>query len=73
MSMRFPNSNRPTQIIAILRNDGERYVFLFDEHPASSEKLLQLAGQYAADPSLSFTWLNACQVAWKLRELSKQA
>lgn len=55
------------RVICIVR-DGERYVFVFTD----ADDLLELsraAGRQAADPELSFTWLDATTVITRARAM----
>ncbi len=47
----------------------ERYVFMFSDE--NRRALLQVAGRYAADPLLSFTWHDAAVLSQHLREQSE--
>ncbi len=59
---------REINVLALVK-DGERYVFLYDEH--SVAKLLQTLGRYAADPDLSFSWYDAAVLSQKVRRLQR--
>lgn len=55
------------RVICIVR-DGERYVFVFTD----ADDLLELCsavGRQAADPELSFTWLDATIVVQRARAM----
>lgn len=60
-------------VVAFLKPDGHRYVFLADTDPQSIIAAIRTAGLYASDPDLSFTWQDACFVAWKLKQLAAEA
>ncbi len=63
---------REMNVLAISHgNSGERYVFLWDDDGESLEMLLNIFGQYAADPSLGFSWRDATLLAQKVREKSE--
>jgi len=61
--------DRNVNVIALVK-DGERYVFLYDEH--SIPQLLQTLGRYAADPELNFTWYDAAVLSQKVRRLQTE-
>lgn len=54
-------------VVAIAR-DGERYIFVFCDETDVAE-LHRTVGRYAADPDLSFTWLDASVVVQRARTL----
>lgn len=53
-------------VLAIEKQSGERYVFLWDH--GSREKLLQQFGKFAADTELSFSWYDAAVLSQKVRK-----
>ena len=53
-------------ILARIRPDGERYIFIFDDENRRS--IRQRLGQMAADPALSFTWVDAAMVSSRMRK-----
>ncbi len=53
-------------VLALVK-DGERYVFLYDEH--SLPQLLQTLGRFAADPELNFSWYDAAVLSQRVRKL----
>ena len=57
----------PVNILAIVRDDGERYVFLFDD--ANRQATLRKLGEYASNPELSFTWYDAAILSRKMRKM----
>jgi hypothetical protein len=59
---------RQVNVLALLK-DGERFVFLYDDH--SLPQLLQTLGRYAADPELSFSWYDAAVLSQKVRRLQQ--
>jgi len=61
---------RGVNVLALVK-DSERYVFLYDDK--SPNDLLQILGQYAADPELSFTWYDAAVLSQKVRRLRREA
>lgn len=61
---------RELNVLALVK-DSERYIFLYDEE--SSDSLLQMMGQYAADKDLSFTWYDAAVLSQKVRRLKEEA
>ena len=63
-----PAMQRQVNVLALLK-DGERYVFLYDDH--SIPQLLQTLGRYAADPELSFSWYDAAVLSQKVRRLQQ--
>jgi hypothetical protein len=52
-------------ILARVRPNGERYIFIFDDDNRRS--IRQRLGQMAIDPDLSFSWVDAAMVASKMR------
>ncbi len=58
--------DRGINVLALIKGD-ERYVFLYDDD--SAETLLRTLGQYAADPSLSFTWYDAAVMSQRVAKL----
>ena len=57
-------------VLALVK-DGERYVFLYDDH--STSQILQTLGRYAADPELSFSWYDAAVLSQRVRHLQQRA
>jgi len=53
-------------ILARIRPDGERYIFIYDDDNRRS--IRQRLGQMAMDPELAFTWVDAAMVASKMRK-----
>ncbi len=56
--------------LVVLVKGLERYVFLF-AHSRRVE-MLRLAGRFAADPDLSFTWYDASILCQKVRSLNDE-
>ena len=56
-------------VLALVK-DGERYVFLYDDH--STSQVLQTLGRYAADPELSFSWYDAAVLSQRVRRLQER-
>jgi hypothetical protein len=57
----------PLNLLALAKDDGERYIFLFDD--ASTEELQHALGRFASDPELSFNWYDAAVLSKDCREL----
>jgi hypothetical protein len=57
-------------VLALVRGE-EQYIFVFD--PSRRTELLRLLGRYAADPELSFNWLDAAILSHKIREMMPAA
>lgn len=57
---------RSLNVLALVK-DGERFVFLYDNH--SAPQILQTLGKFAADPELGFTWYDAAVLSQKVRKL----
>jgi len=55
---------REVNILALIKGD-ERYVFVYDS--ASREQLIDLFREYAANPALSFSWLDAAVLTERVR------
>jgi len=60
-----------TNVLAIVKEDREKFVFLFDD--ASHDELLRQLGRSAGDPQLSFTWYDAALLSQKARRLWQQS
>jgi hypothetical protein len=56
-----------TNILLLVKSNGERFYFSYDDSPASIETLLQTLGRYAADPEMNFTWWDAAVLASRVR------
>ena len=54
-------------VIALVKSNGERYVFLFDRE--SHETVQKTLARFAADPELSLTWYDAAILSQKLKAL----
>lgn len=54
-------------MIALVKSNGERYVFLFDRE--SHETVQKTLARFAADPELSLTWYDAAILSQKLKAL----
>ncbi len=61
---------RSLNVLALVK-DGERFVFLYDNH--SAPQILQTLGKFAADPELCFTWYDAAVLSQKVRKLREIA
>lgn len=61
---------RGVNVLALIKGE-ERYVFLYDDD--SADQLLRTMGQYAADPSLSFTWYDAAVMSQRIAKLRSEA
>jgi len=59
---------RSLNVLALVK-DGERFVFLYDNH--SAPQVLQTLGKFAADPELCFTWYDAAVLSLKVRKLQE--
>lgn len=55
--------------ILTLSKDGQKYVFLYDDHQESLEALLSSFGRYAKDPELNFSWLDMAAFSQKARKM----
>ena len=56
-------------VIAIIKSDGEKYVFMYEDHQVS--RVLQTIGRFAGNPALSFDWHDALIVSNKVRDREK--
>jgi hypothetical protein len=45
-------------VIAVVKPSGQRYLFLFDNSPATRTKLRETFCEFALDPELDFSWLD---------------
>ena len=61
--------NRSMNVLALVK-DSERYIFLYDDE--SSDRLLQILGQYAADKKLNFNWYDAAVLSQRVRKLKEE-
>ena len=52
-------------IIARLKANGERYIFIYDDQNRTEVK--RELGRMAMNSELSFTWLDAANIAAKMR------
>jgi hypothetical protein len=52
-------------VLALVKG-SEKYIFLFDDQ--NRVPILRQFGNFAADETLSFTWLDAALLAAKLRQ-----
>lgn len=62
--------SRTMNVLAIVR-DGQRYVFLYDD--SSIDALRAKLAEFAEDPELDFTWLDAATLSRRVRELQNDA
>ncbi len=62
--------DKSVNVVALVRG-RERVVFLFDED--SYAATLQKLGQFAADPTLDFTWYDAAVLSQRVRRLREQS
>jgi hypothetical protein len=54
-----------TNVLALQKQNGERFVFLYDDYDVSFDSLQQRLGAMAADEELNFNWFDACVVSQK--------
>lgn len=59
------DAQTPMNIIAILKNNREKFVFLYDD--SSGNELRLLVDQFAANPSLNFTESDALNVKSRIK------
>lgn len=52
--------------ITVIPKGEERYVYIWDE--PHRPDLLKTFGRQAANPELSFTWLDACRASMAIRK-----
>ncbi len=60
---------RELNVLALIKGD-ERYVYVYDDD--SSQPLIEIFRQQAADPRLSFSWFDAAVLTEKTREQARQ-
>ena len=80
MTNRFPEGwpdeatkkpyGKPVNLLALVKNDGERYIFLYDDQSARA-MIEELMGQ-SEDPELSLTPYDAAVLSQKVRKLLEQ-
>lgn len=51
---------------------NERFIFVYDDDPASVQKVLWTLGRFASAPDLTFTWYDAAYLASKVLERREQ-
>ena len=56
-------------VIALAKDGGERFIFLFDDAIESKEALLNNFRQLAADPTIHFTWYDVVVLSQKCHSL----
>lgn len=61
--------SKAVNVLALVR-DGQRYVFLYDDHSVDTV-LLKLA-EFASDPELDFTWYDAAMMSQRVRQLQAE-
>ena len=54
------------RITAIVKPNGERYVYLFGD--GDYQSLCRVLAKHACNPGLSFTWKDAASVMWRVRK-----
>ena len=47
-------------ISSVTRDDGERYIFIYDDNNAT--EMWRLVGRYAASADLDFDWADASRI-----------
>ena len=62
-------SEREGCVLAIAKDDGQRYLFLYDDGDESYNLLLRSLGEMAADPTLTFTFYDAAVLTSRARQL----
>ena len=55
--------------IALVKDDGERYIFLYDDE--SAPQVMWALSRFASNPDLSFNWYDAAVLSQKVRRLAK--
>ena len=60
-----------TYNVLALTKGRERYVFIYENNPASVNLLLQRLGHMAADVELSLSWYDCAQLSQRLQKLAK--
>lgn len=60
-------ATRELNVLAFMKDEGERFIFYYDDEPESQIALLQTLGRMAADPDLSLTWYDAALLSKKVR------
>lgn len=61
--------HRELKVLAFVKEDHQRFIFLFDDEPESAQQLSQTIGRMAADPELTLTWHDAALLSKKARDL----
>jgi hypothetical protein len=59
-------------VLALVTDDGERYIFLYDDEDESSDALMQTLGRFAADKDLSLTWTDAAILSQRARQSERE-
>ncbi len=60
---------RNRNVVALLKESGDRYVFLYDEE--SLPALILTLGRFAVDPELDFNWYDEAILSQKARKLAE--
>ena len=60
-------SMKKTNVISLLEESGERYLFLFDDN--SRLELVETLAEFAADDDLSFDYMDAVRLSMESRRL----
>lgn len=66
------SNSKTMNVMALVRECGERYIFLFDDTEGSHSAIFNQLGKFAADPELSFSWHEAAILAQKAKHLIRQ-
>ncbi|MEY3458610.1 MAG: hypothetical protein RL215_1767 [Planctomycetota bacterium] len=62
--------SRTVNVLAMVR-DGQRYVFLYDD--LSIDALRRQFAEFAEDPELDFTWLDAATLSRRVRQMQDES
>lgn len=69
MSLPAPPKLTGMNVVALQKDNGERYVFIYDCEPESRNELLRALSLQAADKELSLTWGDAALLSQKARQI----
>jgi len=56
--------NKPINVTCLIRGE-QKYIFLYDDSNVS--QAIQMAGKWAADQDLAFSWYDAALVSQRIR------
>lgn len=61
--------NTPCRLTTCLAKGNERYLFSYFDTPASRSQAMQTVCQFAANPELDLSWLDAAMLCHEIRKI----